>query len=85
MNKSAREMFEELGYDEIYQNKHYMFYVKDLVNTPEYERYCIHLEFNFDTKTFNKTYGDDNTVYEITVEGLKAINKQIEELGWLDE
>lgn len=85
MNKSAREMFEDLGYDEIYQNKHYMFYVKDLVNTSEYERDCIHLEFNFDTKTFNKTYGDDNTVYEITVEELKAINQQCKELGWLDE
>lgn len=83
--KSACQLFEELGYNVIYQNKHYMFYVKDLVNTPEYERDCIHLEFNFDTKTFNKTYGDDNTVYEITVEELKAINQQIKELGWLDE
>ena len=51
----------------------------------EYERDCIHLEFNFDTKTFNKTYGDDNTVHEITVEELQAINQQCKELGWLDE
>lgn len=85
MNKSAKEMFEELGYNEMYQNKHYMFYVKDLVDTPEYERDSIHLEFNFDTKTFNKTYGDDNSVYEITLEELQAINKQIEELGWFNE
>ena len=81
---SAKEMFEKLGYNEIYQNKHYMFYVKDLVDSPEYERDSIHLEFNFDTKTFNKTYGDDNSVNEITLEELKAINKQVEELGWLD-
>ena len=85
MNKSAREMLEELGYNEMYQNKHYMFYVKDLVDTPEYERDSIHLEFNFDTKTFNKTYGDDNSVYEITLEELQAINQQCKELGWFNE
>lgn len=85
MNKSARDMFEELGYNEMYQNKHYICYVKDLVDTPEYERDSIHLEFNYDTKTFNKTYGDDNSVYEITLEELQAINQQIKELGWLDE
>ena len=82
---SAKEMFEELGYNQLYENKHYMFYVKDLIDTPEYEKDCIHLEFNHDNKTINKTYGDDNTVEDITLEELKAINKQIEELGWNNE
>lgn len=80
--KSAREMFEELGYNQLYQNKRYMFYVKDLIDTPEYEKDSIHLEFNFENKTFNKTYSDDNSVYEITLDELKAINKQVEELNW---
>ena len=81
---SARELFEELGYHEMYQNKHYMFYVKNLVDNPEYENDRIHLEFNFDNKTFNKTYGDDNSVCEITLEELQAINQQVNEL-WGDE
>ena len=79
---SAKEMFEKLGYNRLYENKHYMFYVKVLIETPEYEKDSIHLEFNFDNKTINKTYGDDNSVSEITLKELQAINKQVEELGW---
>ena len=82
--KSAKEMFEELGYKQLYKNKHYMFYVKDLIDTPEYEKDSIHLEFNFISETINKTYGDDNSVSDITLEELQAINKQVEELGWND-
>ena len=40
------------------------------------------IEFNFISETVNKSYGDDNTVSDITLEKLQAINKQIEELGW---
>lgn len=80
---SAKEMFEELGYNEFYKHKTYMFYVKPLKENPNYENDYIHLEFDFKNKTFVKTYGDDNSVYEITLEELQAINKQVEELGWV--
>ena len=80
--KSAKELFEELGYNELIKHKTYMFYIKPLKENVEYENDEIHLEFNFENKTFVKTYGDDNSVYEITLEELKAINKQIEELNW---
>ena len=77
--KSAKEMFEELEY-KLYKHKTYMFYEKALKENPNYENDYIHLEFNFKDKTFVKTYGDDNSVYEITLEELQAINKQVEEL-----
>lgn len=80
--ESAKEMFEELGYNEFYQHETYMFYVKPLKENPEYEKDYVHLEFDFKNKTFVKTYGDDNSVYEITLEELQAINKQVDELGW---
>ena len=80
----AKEMFEELGYNEFYKHNTYMLYVKPLKENPEYENDYIHLEFNFKDKTFVKTYGDDNSVYEITLEELQAINKQVEELHWND-
>lgn len=77
--KSAREMFEELGY-ELYKHKTYMFYEKALKENPEYENDYEHIEFNFISETINKTYGDDNSVCDITLEELQAINKQVEEL-----
>lgn len=84
---SAKEMFEKLGYNQLYKHKKYMFYEKELVNSPQYENDVIHLSFDFENKTFSKTYGDDNTTCEITLEELQAINKQVEELnerGWND-
>lgn len=79
--KSAKEMFEELGY-KLYEHKTYMFYEKALKENPEYENDYEHIEFNFIDETINKTYGDDNSVCDITLEELQAINKQVEELGW---
>ena len=79
--KSAKEMFEALGY-KLYKHKTYMFYEKALKKRPEYENDYYHLEFNFVSETINKSYGDDNTTADITLDELQAINKQIEELGW---
>lgn len=84
---SAKEMFKKLGYSELIKHKSYMFYIKPLKietfeDEPFYENDEIHLEFNFNEKSVNKTYGDDNTSCNITMEELQAINKQVEELGW---
>ena len=80
----AKEMFEQLGYKKLITHKTYMFYIKELRENPEYENDYIHLEFDFKDKTICKTYGDDNSVYEITLEELQAINQQVKELGWYD-
>ena len=79
---TAKEMFKKLGYTMLYEFDTYMFYEKPLKEKPTYEKDYVHLEFNLIEKTINKTYGDDNSVSDITLDELKAINKQIEELGW---
>ena len=71
MNKNIT--LEDLGYNELIKHKTYMFYIKPLKENVEYENDEIHLEFNSENKTICKTYGDDNTVCEITVEELQAI------------
>ena len=86
--KSAREMFEELGYRLISGDD------KELIN------YRINLDtnsfmqvvFNNESKSFwcghtRNTYFDgylrkDNNFISIDAKLLQAINKQIEELGW---
>ena len=81
---TAKEMFEKLGYkrDEYinasscYMNKHFISYSKGK----------IHILFssfsvpNSISKFRNGLFGIKNE--DITINELKAINKQIEELGW---
>ena len=67
--KSAREMFEELGY-KLYNKNIYLEYVK--------EEEAI--SFYINEKTFCKCNGYE--IGEITLEELQAINKQVEELQW---
>ena len=64
--KSAREMFEELGYEENYHISYIMYFNKNE------DRY---IWFEKDTKTFEARFNIDMSL-------LKAINKQVEELGW---
>lgn len=90
MNKSAREMFEELGYRlvEVENPMTGKIYKRDI----KYEKFdgsfYKQILFNNSTKLmhtscelFNKTI--DFIYY--TPELLKAINQQVKELGWLDE
>lgn len=83
---SAEEMFEELGY-KLVKHETYMFYYKDILNHEDEEDHendmyiTIAIEFSFKEKKVMKTYDDDYGEY-ITLEELKAINKQVEELGW---
>ena len=74
--KSAREMFEELGYEVISKpntityrlNKGYFYYI------------C----FKLNKKTVYKSKGicGKEVASSITTNELQAINKQVEELGW---
>lgn len=71
--KSADEMFEELGY------------IKDanfnsISYDKEYKDYFYTIVFDIKNKTFYKCSNcNQNT---INIQELKAINKKIEELGW---
>lgn len=65
--KSAREMFEELGYD-LVETTPYMVYYYNEENE-------IYIWFYTNKKTIE-------IVNEFTLDILKAINQQINELGW---
>ena len=69
----AREMFEELGY-ECDKTAFEIFYYYEIRTYGDDTDY-IGIHFNLDDKDF---WSDVN----IDVNELKAINKQIEELGW---
>lgn len=65
--KSARELFEELGYDLVETTSYMVYYYN--------EENGIYIWFYNNSKTIE-------IVNEFTLDILKAINKQIEELGW---
>lgn len=75
MSKSAREMFEELGYE--YENKDK--YIR-CIWQPKNKRYCRIITFDLKNKKF-KPYNQ----VQFTIQLLQAINQQVKELGWLDE
>lgn len=70
---TAKEMFEKLDYD-LYRNDSRITYEKYDKNDN-----CKMIEF-IDMKL--KIVDEDNEVYELSLEELQAINKQVEELGW---
>ena len=78
---SSKEMFEELGY-EYYEDDGFNCYVKEKgkLIEPDYISFD-RLERKFFVSR-NSKYDNGTT---INIPLLKAINKQVEELGWLDE
>lgn len=75
--KSAKEMFEELGYKEVSVIDPDG--CIDYINTNE--KYSeIYFDKNF--KMITKHYLNSGIACPITLEELQAINKQVEELGW---
>ena len=70
---SAKEMFEALGYDEFYNISQRMIYK------------CGYIRIIFDLyyKDFYKHDVENNCSVGININELKAINKQVRELGWI--
>lgn len=84
MNKTAKEMFEELGYYRCYNSATTLEYCFG-----EKENYCV-IRFWKHSKHIElfggKCLGLDNyEFYENDYKLFVAINKQIEELGWNNE
>lgn len=77
-NKTADEMFEELGYETSEKLKNGIVYLK------EEEDEDIEISF-IDYDDYGKTVEVDKFSNLITMQELQAINKKVEELGWLDE
>lgn len=74
--KTADEMFKELGYEILFKNEKMIQY--------EFEGVYMDNEIKFDLKgkTVLKEYSTGES-QEITIEELQAINKKVEELGWI--
>ena len=82
MNKSAKEMFEELGYELISSSHNRKVFKKDNLVTSytivfEYCAKTINIYSSINGKGFNSK--------NMTMKELQAINKQVEELGWNNE
>ena len=69
--KTADELFKELGYEKIRNNKDFEVYRKNDYNIIDFER---------DDKRFYKSARYDTTSDGITMEELQAINKKVREL-----
>lgn len=83
--KTAKEMFEELGYelDNDYSERTNCLYYKKKQDRG-YER----IIFNFSWRKVKVDFMTFKYVCDpkyLSYEELQAINKQVEELGWLDE
>lgn len=76
MNKSVKEMFEELGY-EYFNNGLRITY-------QNYEKECKLIEFNLKEKKMWLA-DDSEEVVILSLKEIKAINQQLKELGWFNE
>ena len=75
--KSAKEMFEKLGYD---------YFNNGLRITCQNYKISECKLINFDLKQKKMWLADDSSeIVELSYKEIKAINKQIEELGWNNE
>ena len=72
--KTADELFEELGYEKIRNNKDFEVYRKNDYNIIDFER---------NDKRVYKSARYDTTSDGITMKELQAINKKCQELGWI--
>lgn len=82
--KSAREMFEELGYEQTKLKKFVKYTYKKYISN------WYHIMFDLEEKTIDCYISNDSPFsptepFSITTKELKAINKQVEELGWNNE
>ena len=75
--KSAKEMFEKLGYEQEEIDEQLIYTKTDVSIDVEYS-----IIFYLDEKTFGAT--TDNFAYanDINIKELQAINQQVNELGW---
>ena len=75
---SAKEMFEELGYE---KEKYEVVYGFGYTNNFKVIEFVL-LGHNFENKVINVYNWATNARESITMKELKAINKQIKELDW---
>ena len=70
----AKEMFERLGYGDYFNNGLRITY-------SNFDKECKMIEFDLKKKQLILA-DDSEEIFELSLEELQAINKQVEELGW---
>lgn len=70
---SAKEMFEKLGYEHFNNSLR--------ISYNNFEKECKLIEFQLNKKKMILA-DDSEEIVELSIQEIKAINKQIEELGW---
>ena len=78
---NAKEMFEELGYELVYENEEVLRYRKNKWLDVEFWKVYEYVTGE-KIKKILKISTIYNKPYLVSIELYKAINKQIEELGW---
>lgn len=82
VDKTADEMFEELGYEKIVEHKYKQPDFDEITELILYRDDVTLLEIEFwNDKTISKSCGFDMSY--ITMQELQAINKKCQELGWI--
>lgn len=79
---SAKEMFEKLGFEQTENDDNFIEYQRD-----DGDQHA-EITFSLKDKTFRAIYGRYEfgmTFHYVTSDELKAINKQVKELGWIEE
>ena len=76
MKITAREMFEELGYEKKEESEGGLLYISDFENSILFEKKCVTIT---DLYCYGRITININCLLE------NAIHKQCEELGWLEE
>ena len=77
---TAREMFEELEYELIQDDMHWVVYA---INKKKWCRFEI--AFLKHAKSIHLNTRLEISGHSFDIQELKAINKQVEELGWYDD
>lgn len=99
MSKSAKEMFEDLGYDYNYDDGFIEYLKEECIPNKIDTKYISFKKISFDKMDEDicvQRYKMDSLCQEVIIdskgsivhlekEELKAINQQCKELGWLDE
>lgn len=76
--KTAREMFEELGYVEGTREE-----TKDKYLYFQQNKYCGNrIEFFLEDKEFHMWVDEDYESVKLSLQDLAAINQMVKELGW---
>lgn len=84
-NMSAKEMFEELCFYEKTNNKCYLIYTKYGEDRYTNENVETIITFKKKEQLVRIKKPHKTSAYNLNCQELQAINKQIEELGWLGE